>query len=307
MQKFLLLRSLNKMTHEKETTKQQRWAIGLSIGLHGILLVIFYFLPIWKHPFSLSLEYGLEMHFEPSNLREVPAPVQAQEIAKQQNIALKAIEKAEKTQPSRELENKLMQDTPTATQEAPPPEESPLQSRSENEDIPLLEQGDEGRKVVRSTETTSLAERKNKATAQLDKQQKDNLAIDPNEKSVTKRKETPVENEEATSVDTVDERALYNANEKKPWNASLELADWRWDCAPQPKDTTDENGKIMFEIKIDDLGEIIAVKTLEKTVSSFVEKIYQEAVEKLTFSKTSRNASYAPTSIGKITFLIRSR
>ena len=296
------------MNHEKEETKQQRWSLGLSTSLHGILLLILYFLPIWKHPPSLPLEYGIELHFEQSNSLEVPTSDQAQEIAKQQAKPLEASEEAKEVQPSNKLENEATTDAPTATQEMPPTEESPLQNRSDDEDFSPPQQVDEKREMLQITDTVPLDEQKNKATVQLDRQQEDSLAVDTNEQIVTAIKETPGESgTKFTSADTIDERALYNAHERKPWNASLELADWEWDFAPQPQDTTDENGKIVFEIKIDDLGEVIVVKTLEKTVSPFVEKIYQEAVEKLTFSKTSKDAAYAPTSVGKITFLIRSR
>jgi hypothetical protein len=62
------------------------------------------------------------------------------------------------------------------------------------------------------------------------------------------------------------------------------LSGWRWDFEPNPPDTSNENGKIVFEIKIDDRGEIISVRTLEKTVSPEVERIYRQEVESLTFS-----------------------
>lgn len=78
-----------------------------------------------------------------------------------------------------------------------------------------------------------------------------------------------------------------------------------WDFKPQPKDTSDESGKIVFEIKIDDRGDIISIKTIEKTVSPTVEAIYKAEVEKLTFSKTD-NLPPASQSIGRITFLIKS-
>ncbi len=85
------------------------------------------------------------------------------------------------------------------------------------------------------------------------------------------------------------------------------MTGWIWDFAPDPKDTSNENGRIVFEIKIDDMGEIISVRTLEKTVSPAVERIYKNEVESLTFSPISSNTSSAPVSTGKITFLIRSK
>ncbi|XWN35137.1 MAG: hypothetical protein ROO73_06150 [Roseivirga sp.] len=107
--------------------------------------------------------------------------------------------------------------------------------------------------------------------------------------------------------ETLDERGLYKASSGKQAGASLELAGWTWNAVPQPQDDTEESGTIVFEIKIDDLGEVIAVKTLDKTVSPLVEKIYKEALIKLTFSRTTDNTGYAPTTTGKVTFILRAQ
>ena len=87
----------------------------------------------------------------------------------------------------------------------------------------------------------------------------------------------------------------------------MDMSGWMWDFEPKPDDTSSETGRIVFEIKVDDQGEILSVRRLESTVSPTVEKIYRQEVEKLTFSKTSSNAIVAPISTGKITFVIKSK
>ena len=118
---------------------------------------------------------------------------------------------------------------------------------------------------------------------------------------------TATQQEEESKEETIDERGLYKTHQGKQAGALLELVGWVWDAAPQPQDDTDESGKIVFEIKIDELGEVIAVKTLEKTVSPLVEKIYKDALTELTFSKTADNTVYAPVSVGKVTFILRTK
>ena len=105
---------------------------------------------------------------------------------------------------------------------------------------------------------------------------------------------------------TVDSRALYGKSGGGGGGPSLDLAGWRWDYEPKPNDNSNENGRIIFEIKVDDNGEVIGVRTLETTVSPRVVQLYRQEVEKLTFSPLS-NAIPAPISTGKITFLIRSK
>lgn len=99
---------------------------------------------------------------------------------------------------------------------------------------------------------------------------------------------------------------LYG-NPGRGGGSSLDMAGWMWDFKPEPEDTSSETGRLVFEIKVNEEGEILSVRRLESTVSSTVEKIYRQEVEQLTFSKTSDNALVAPISTGRITFVIRSR
>ncbi|MDX2189828.1 MAG: hypothetical protein SFY32_08180 [Bacteroidota bacterium] len=89
--------------------------------------------------------------------------------------------------------------------------------------------------------------------------------------------------------------------------ASLDMAGWKWAKIPKVNDEDeDEKGKIVFQVTIDDEGEIVDVKTIEKTVSSATERLYKQEVERLTFVKTD-NKTPATRSVGRITFIIRSR
>lgn len=103
----------------------------------------------------------------------------------------------------------------------------------------------------------------------------------------------------------IDARGLYTKHpQKQIRGATLELIGWKWDSVPHPKDNTEECGRLVFEIKVDENGEVIAIRTLEKTVSPLVEKIYADALQELTFSKTSSIQPYAPVSTGKVIFVL---
>ena len=86
--------------------------------------------------------------------------------------------------------------------------------------------------------------------------------------------------------------------------ATLSIPGWTWDSQPVINDNSNEVGKIIFEFTIDDLGYVIGVRTLEKTVSSYVEKIYRDAVLNLTFKKIDKVQPQEET-IGRITFLLQ--
>ena len=107
-------------------------------------------------------------------------------------------------------------------------------------------------------------------------------------------------------VKKIDKRGLYSLSKEssKHTGATLELDGWKWDKIPSLQDTTEECGKIVFAIKVDENGEIISIRTIEKTVSPLVEKIYSDALRELTFSKISENQSYVKISTGKVSFIL---
>ena len=166
-----------------------------------------------------------------------------------------------------------------------------IKNKQEENQIPSRET-EEKKPINTVTETQTDTEK-----AQAAKQ------IENSVQEISKPSETI--HQEAKTSEIIDERGLYKVYQGKQTGALLELAGWMWDTAPQPQDNTDESGKIVFQITIDELGEVIAVKTLEKTISPPVEKIYKEALTRLTFSKTADSVVYAPTFTGKITFILQ--
>ncbi len=87
---------------------------------------------------------------------------------------------------------------------------------------------------------------------------------------------------------------------------SLEMTGWVWDEKPIVTDNSADTGKIVFEIKIDEDGEVIAVKNIYSTVSRTVANLYEKAIYDLTFSPTTEGIRPAVT-IGKITFVIKAK
>ena len=86
---------------------------------------------------------------------------------------------------------------------------------------------------------------------------------------------------------------------------SLNMAGWGLGSRPQVSDDSDETGKIVFELKVDNRGDIISVRTKETTVSASVVEVYRRAVQKIRL--VPKASSAPPISTGTITFIIISR
>lgn len=89
--------------------------------------------------------------------------------------------------------------------------------------------------------------------------------------------------------------------------SSLSLTGWAWTSKPLVRDPSSETGKIVLQITVDDQGDLISVRIVEKTVSQSVAELYKRAVEKLSFVPTNASAARPLKSTGTITFVIRSR
>lgn len=89
--------------------------------------------------------------------------------------------------------------------------------------------------------------------------------------------------------------------------SSLNMTGWRWSNAPRVNDASNESGKIVFKITVDEDGSILSVVPVERQVSAAVAKKYEDAVWKLEFEKTREFVKAAQNSTGYITFIIRSK
>ncbi|TSJ81456.1 MAG: hypothetical protein NMK33_03105 [Candidatus Cardinium sp.] len=144
-------------------------------------------------------------------------------------------------------------------------------------------------------------------TTQTDKPLKNQLKgkrLRPRQQHQKKLGKVPQQIRQPEQPSKIDEKGLYNKGKNctKQTGATLELRGWEWDTVPHPSDTTEELGKIVFEIKVDKNGEIISIQTIEKTVTPMVEKIYADALRVLTFTKTTQTPSSIST--GRVTFVI---
>ncbi len=288
----------------EEGKKNRRIGWAVSLGIHAVLLLFFFLFMAWREPDPPVPEYGIELNFgleeygsgesqpdEPATIpdqteSEVTQPEETETL--EEELAPETLEEevlqeeVEEVSEIQDLESPDVIEPPIATDEPSEPEmdteEAPSRDRAEEpEDSPATEP------VQGVSDDLLEAERS---------------ASHGDDQAVTGDKGDP--------EGSLDSRALYGS-QGGGGGPMLDLSGWIWDFEPAPDDTSNENGKIVFEIKIDDRGEIISVRTLEKSVSPEVERIYRQEVEALTFSPVSSNTIPAPVSTGKITFIIRSR
>ena len=104
---------------------------------------------------------------------------------------------------------------------------------------------------------------------------------------------------------SIDAGSLYGKPGGAKTGLALNVSGWGMGARPQVNDDSDESGRIVFEITVDDTGDIIGVRVKESTVSQSVVEVYKRAVSRMKLVPKSENVP--STSKGTITFNIKSR
>ncbi|MEQ8906795.1 hypothetical protein [Ekhidna sp.] len=264
---------------EKKEEKNKRIGWLTSIGVQLVLLVLFYFIVAWREPFPPIPEYGIELGFTTS------AGAPGTSSPEQQAPETEEL-------PEEEAEENQSDNTEQTETEAEEVSEQPIPKSQVESPVKIEE--------AKSEETNTVKEEVKKEV--------DNRAVmKPSETKSEETSDNPSEGKDEERE--LDQRAIYGSqgpNTGDAEGANLALSGWVWDFKPKPDDTSDQSGKIVYKIVVDQDGYLVKIETVTSTVSPTVERKYRQAVEKLTFSKTA-DYKTAPVSTGTITFIIKSR
>ena len=293
------------MSVDKEI-KDKRIGWIVSFSIHAAIVLLFFFIMAWQAPDPPLPEYGIELNFgleeagsgytqptvtpTPPTVEDEGEP--EEQIVEEQDQVIEEPVEAEPVEESAVEELIDSQD-----------EDSPVETKPAEEQVPVTPV--EETKVEEVKPVSEPEVETPKEEPKVEEKVVDLNALYPGASSQGNK-----ENEARDAGDpegTVDSRALYGNSGGGGGGPSLDLAGWQLPDKQIPKDNSKESGKIVFQIKVDDNGDVIDIKTLEKTVGPTVEKFYKREVEKLTLNRIPGNTIPPPISTGKITFIIISK
>ncbi len=261
-----------------------------SLGIHAAILLAFLFMMAWRAPNPPFPEYGIELNFGLDN--QGSGDIQPETPAT-----------AEETPTDEPPANETITESQDEKKEETTPKEEVVEQPVSKEESPVVVKETKKETEVKPIKEDKKKEEKSEVKVAEVKPTEDKGTPKPANQGDDKKKVGDKGSEEGS----LDATALYGKQGGGGGGVGLDLAGWNWDQIPRPNIPGNEsNGKIIFEIKVDDNGEIISYRVLEKTLSIEAEKACKEAIEKLTFSKKS-GAAVPDVSTGKITFVVRTQ
>ncbi len=316
-----------------QNSNRDKKAMAISVFIHGIVALLFIFILAWREPDPPIPEYGIELNLGvfdngsgddqtelPPSPTEKPTPEESQDESTTTEEAsvqeqVQTVEPEPTTSSSAEEATEEVEafDTPSPDLVEPEVVEEVIQNEVVEEVVEEIE-------TIPTEEVNRVPEIPEQIIEDEPVEAAPEVVAPPADETTVEGKATET-NDPATSNQgdkndevgdqgdpegELDARALYGTPGAAD-GAALELSGWNWDYLPKPDDKSSETGRIVFEITIDDAGYIIGIKTLEKTVTPAVEKVYRDEVLQLTFSPTTDNSRPAPTSTGRITFIIKTK
>ena len=294
----------------------------ITLVLNGLLLFSLFFLNAWTAPLPQMPMYGVELNFgldnvgsgdiqtknkasdlknkvesKPAETKEIPK-LQPEKVEKVEVKPVKVTKPVVKDPPIKVSKAESPVKVPEVKEtEKPKPTTKPVESKPvETKPVEAPKPQVDSKALYKKGNSKA-----NGTTGTSDQPGGKNNGDDKNK-----------EGDKGDPEGKVDEKALYG-NKGKGGNgngggggASLNLTGWTWSAKPTVNDDSDESGKIVFQIKVDDQGDVISIRIIEKTVSQSVAEIYKKAVERINFVATS-SGDRPSSSTGTIVFLIKSR
>jgi outer membrane biosynthesis protein TonB len=281
------------ITTEREK-KNNRIALATSVGIHVALFFLFLFAVAWRAPDPPLPEYGIQLNFGMDTQGsgdvqpEIPVGTESQEEQNQQ------LEEEQEEVVQEEV--KPTESTP-AEQQVTTKQESPVVVKEQKVEKKEVEKPKE-KPEEKSQEKVVPKEEVKAAYKPADK--KENIEG----KAGNQGDDTNKTGDKGDPKGTLDAKALYGKQGGGSGGSRLDLDGWEWDEIPKPNVPNNESGRVVFEIKVNSVGEITGIKTIERSVSLEAENICRNEIQKLTFTKTGINVPKEST--GRITFVVRS-
>jgi hypothetical protein len=264
--------------------KNKNIALTLTAAIHGLLLLLLFFLAAWKAPNPPLPEYGIELNFGTSDSGS--GTTQPQEPAgapeSQPEVAEQTAAQPETAASDPTPETATQTEGDVAVKEEPKKEV--VKPQREPVTKPAETPREEPKAVFNPTETAT-----GKPASQGD--------------DVAKT------GDKGSAEGTVDARALFGnqGGGSAGDGMNLQMSGWQWADEPViPNLPDNQDGRVVFEIECDDQGEILTITTIERGLSPQAERLLRDVIRKNSLIRTTAGIPPA-RSKGRVVFVLKTK
>jgi protein TonB len=289
-----------------EEERNKRIGVLTSVGFHIVLFIISFFIVAWRAPNPPLPEYGIELNFgldtEGSGEVQPTTPVGDENAVKDEVPQDQASESQPEEQPTEETEKVSENAADKPAEQAVSKVENPVTVKEEKKETktPVVKDRPKESKPTEKIIAEYKKEDKKPATA-AELAAKGTLGNQGDDAKKVGDKGSP--------EGKLDAKALYGT----PGGGGggngmdLQMSGWAWADQPKiPELPDNENGKVVFEIECDETGEIIGIKTIERSLSLRAEQILKDEIRKNSLRRTS-SGQVPERSKGKIEFILKTK
>lgn len=292
---------------EQSEKRNKRIGLIASLGVHGLLALLFILSMAWRAPDPPLPEFGIELNFgvDTEGSGEEPVPSTTASAEEQTEEVPEEVETAPaepETEKQPEADDKPVEEVVTSKLESDVAVKEEKQKVKEEVKNPEPEKKEEVKKVEPEKVKVEYKKEDAKVTDKATDTKGNQPLSEGDDKNKTGDKGDP--------KGTLNPDAQYTG---KPGGGaggdglSLAMAGWAWADEPRIGDLTDtQPGRVTFEIECDDNGEIVRVTPTERGLSPKTEQMLIEAIRKSSLVRTA--GSQAPErSKGKVVFILKAR
>ncbi len=272
----------------------------LAVIIHIIFAIIIFVNTVWERPIPAPEPAGITLISFGNVITptQTPAPAQSEftpPITESEAIESEEIEETQEVQditPQKQTQLPDIQTTKNENTVSVPDTKKDKKEERENKPEKKIEPKKEEKQEDKKEKATPKQE-----TPVPIKQEKSSEAIsNSNEEGESKTKD------KQGNSDNPEDKGKIGVKD----GTEISVVGWRWITKPQPNDALNEQGKIVFDITIDQYGNVIKVARVEmsSTIGIATYTAYKDAVLNTKFERTLSTPATEPT-VGRLTFIIK--
>jgi periplasmic protein TonB len=280
--------------------------IGLiaSLCFHGGIALLLFLLVAWKAPNPPLPDYGVEINlgFSDAGTGEIQPETEVGDEGTKTESAAQPEETVPQEAVKEETEEEQQQE------EIVTDDTNPVSVKEEKKEVKEEVKKEAAKEVVKETPKKEEPKVVKEEAVFTPKETTDKTTGKKKGENISQGNDKNAKGDKGQPDGTLNPDAAYSGIKGGGAGGSgtgLDLAGWKWDRKPDPKIPENESGRLIFEIEVDENGEITKLVAIERGLSAQAEKICRDEILKLTFSQTGVNV---PTvSKGRITFVVKAQ